>query len=226
MKLHSSQRGLRSHLTALSLGLLVAACSSASNNIPPPPLEAQAFVGTVVAATDDVLVSFNAARTAVAAGAERDIVWDGAAVTNLTLTATTAFPANLFLGGAGFRQLVIGGTGEAVAVSQNGFASLPTGGANPSNNGGFGPFSGDANFAVLGSNTVTVNFTLADRVTASLVNGFGVVFTADAAQDMPKVYCVRNFGEEVRQLEDPQIRHFQDQEITLQVRFRTTRNES
>lgn len=149
-------------------------CSSDGNANP----DIVEFLAELLAIDDDVVAQFDVQRDAVAAGTERNINWDGAAVTVLTLGATADFPSTLFRDGAGNRQIMVGGaTGEASAVSEDSFATLPDGSPNPSAGGGFGPLTGTVNFAVLGKDNVTVSFTTIDTAEAGLVNGFGVIFT-------------------------------------------------
>lgn len=136
------------------------------------------FVAPVTAITDNVVSRFNDRVLPLALGQERAINWDGAAVTVLTNGMTAAFPPTLFRDGAGDRQIIIGGvTGENVMVSEDSFATNSSGGPNASAGGGFGPLTGTVNFAVSGSNSATVQFTLADRTTAATVHGFGAIFT-------------------------------------------------
>ncbi len=159
-------------LVAALIALPLAGCSSSGAAL------LRQIAQAIASIADQAVVSFDARRTQVAPGQERNINWDGAAVTVLTNGMTADFPPTLFRDGAGDRQIIVGGvTGETVAVSEDSFATLPGGGANASAGGGFAPLTGTANFTVFGSDTITVSFTTVDTAVAGLVHGFSAVFT-------------------------------------------------
>ena len=134
------------------------------------------FAGTDV---EHQIERFNAARQVAAPGRERNINWDGGAVTDITHGATSNLPGDLFLNGGGDRQIVF----TNVMASANNFTTLNGGHDNSWDRDTqlMQPFSGAVNIAPQvnrrgrGSRKVNIEFTLVDKETAGLVDGFGIV---------------------------------------------------
>ncbi|WP_372369629.1 hypothetical protein [Candidatus Uabimicrobium sp. HlEnr_7] len=127
--------------------------------------------------TDRLVQTFAGNNGLGSATFDSGINWDGAAVTALTNGATANFPKNLFLVGAGFRQLTIGEEPEPVAVSEDNFATLVDGTLNPSANNGTDNFTPFVTFGVFTDDSITIKFFLADQITPALVRNFSAVFT-------------------------------------------------
>lgn len=98
----------------------------------------------------------------------REINWDGVPA---TVTNNDTFPANFFNSNS-TRGLVMTSGGTGLRVSDNNFADV-----NASYASQFGVFSAVKSFAVIGGNTVDVNFQIPGSSTVANVNGFGVVFS-------------------------------------------------
>jgi hypothetical protein len=117
----------------------------------------------------------------------RDINWDASAVAAFInpQTGVGTLPGNFFLLGGGERQII---SDPAMGVSNTSFASIVGAGA------GVRPFSNPINVAPLATNQVNVSFTLADKKTAGLVNGFGVVFNDVEKEKKSGVQFFDQFG--------------------------------
>ena len=122
-----------------------------------------------------MLSKFNDAREDTGM-AIRNINWDGGAVVNQIEDNQAELDGDLFLNGAGFRQIIFS---EPLTASTDSFRTIFNGTEMGSDEDGFGadPFSNNVNVAPLTRDKVVVSFTMADRVTAGLVNGFGAIFT-------------------------------------------------
>lgn len=148
-----------------------------------------------------MLSRFNGAREDTGM-AIRNINWDGLAVVNQIADEQAELAGDLFLNGAGFRQIKFS---EPLTASTDGFRTIFNGTEMGKEDGGVGaePFSGNVNVAPLTRNKVVVSFTMPDRKTAGLVNGFGAIFTDvesknsaglafyDSAGDLLKVVYAR-----------------------------------
>ena len=143
------------------------------------------FRSQVTDITDGIVARFEVARRPLAQGQDQNIDWDGAAVTVLTNGGTATITSDIFLVGAGNRQLIIAGPNEDIRVSENRFATLdaiPT--DNPSEPGSsatagadFAALTSNVNFTVMGGEVATQSFFLADQTTPALIHGFAVIFT-------------------------------------------------
>lgn len=103
----------------------------------------------------------------------REINWDAVAA---GVTNTNTFPANFF-NTTSTRGLVMTSGGSGLRVSDNNFTDV-----NASYASQFGVFSASKSFAVVGGNTLDVNFQIPGTTTSASVNGFGVIFSdVDAA---------------------------------------------
>ena len=125
------------------------------------------YRGEVEERDDEILEQFEQRREALDFAQVQNINWDGAAVTSLTNGDKSMLPTNIFLNGAGFRQLTIAKSSERPFASENEFGFPGT---------GLEPFTNNVNFAPY-ANTLTIDFFLADRSTRGLIHGFGAIFT-------------------------------------------------
>lgn len=156
----------------------LAACSSYSSGITPPPDPAHV---TFTARGDSAAIAekldefraalpgaLNAPNAPPAVSGRREINWDGAPA---ALTNIDAFPGRFF-NETSKRGAVFITPGTGLRIDSTAFASVNA--AFPDQ---FSAFSRKKLFMPVGTNRVEVDFELVGTTTAGLVNGFGVVFS-------------------------------------------------
>jgi len=97
----------------------------------------------------------------------RNVNWDGGAVTMLTNNGTAELEGDIFLNGAGFRQIAFQPKVGKLSATEENFDS----------DMGISPFSGTVTTAPLETNEVVISFFLEDKVSSGMVHGFGAIFT-------------------------------------------------
>lgn len=125
------------------------------------------YRGEVEERDDEILKQFEKRRDALAFGQSQNINWDGPAVKDKTNGGRAMLQRDIFLNGAGFRQLTIALQSEQPFASEDEFGFSGS---------GLKSFTDTVNFAPY-ANTLTIDFFLEDKSTRGLIHGFGAIFT-------------------------------------------------
>ena len=168
-----------------------------------PPAPFMAFNFAVLSPGDTQVAEFDGSIINFAGPNGVIVSTEETFVTALHNGGTAALtPSTLYSQQSPSVQINIGAASESVLVSGDSFATVAGGAANPSAGGGFGAFSGAANFSSIG-NTITVSFTTSNGSQAGFVTSFGLVFTDVEAAGKSGLRFLNSDGNEILNLRCP-----------------------